>query len=132
MDENGDSGKYLATFKCNKAISFVKEGYSVEWRPDESAWMTVYMPGRLGREPLYRAHAGFSSAPSSEGINAGCLKKLLIQRKYLADQLYHPGAIQDLEAVLYDYDCGPHLDRLMEDQEAQRLYDVVIKYLNRP
>ncbi|MCI0441073.1 MAG: hypothetical protein L0177_18370, partial [Chloroflexi bacterium] len=100
-------------------IAFVRRGYSVEWIPDDSSWMNVFVPSRVlpSRRDLV-AFTQFYRDPSKFGINGGRVSKLLIMGR---------GAPRE---TWYHYDRGLDVDVLEQNPEAWKLYDAVIEELN--
>jgi hypothetical protein len=118
-------------YKQLKAVAFVERGYSVEWYPDADNWMRVYVSERQSkREPEITADVKFFGKPSGFGIDQGMVSKLCIQRRttnLIAKVFGDPW--EQLE-TLFNYDRGPDVDRLSEDQTARALYHAILDELN--
>ena len=114
-------------YKKQKALKFVEEGYSVEWYPDGNGWMDVYTPERgHACQPEIRASVKFFAEPSQFGMNKGRISKLSIQVRsvdLIAKVAGHPYETVD---TLFNYDRGGDVDRLKENLQAKRLYDIVV------
>lgn len=118
-------------YKLEKAVAFVRLGYSVEWYPDADGWFNIYHPQRdHARTPEHRAAAKFFSEASRYGIDGGKVSKLSIVRS-------HTDLIGDLmgrdattSTILFNYDRGPDVDRLNRDAIARKLYNDVLHLLN--
>jgi len=59
-------------YKRAKAKRFVELNYSVEWYPDGTNWMEVYIPKRHhAKQPELRAEVKFYREASRYGIDGG-------------------------------------------------------------
>ena len=126
---NGDDSSW-ATYKQEKAITFVKHGYSVTWYPDEDNWMDIYTPERTPlHRPEIRASVKFFPEPSKYGINEGRISKLAIQIRQVDLMAQVAGRPYEAVDTVFNFDRGADVDRLDEDPNAKRLYDLVLREL---
>lgn len=128
--ENGDEATSWADYKREKAITFVRNGYSVSWYPDEENWMGIFMPERRHlHRPEIRAVVKFFREPSKHGIDDGRISKLAIQTRQVDIMAKFTGRPYEAVDTVYNYDRGHDVDRLNEDPNARRLYDLVLREL---
>lgn len=118
-------------YKRDRALSLVRQGYSVLWSPDPANWMEVLLPERwYAKETEMRASAKFYSEPSRYGISGGKVSKLtIIERSTdpLAQVLGRPG---EASRVWFNYDRGDDVNELGKSPRAQMLYEAVLEELN--
>lgn len=118
-------------YKQRKAIAFVQRGYSVEWYPDGSGWLTVYLPERhhAGSAEV-RGEIKCYGKPSAYGIEGGMISKLWIAqtRTDPLRQALQPRSLERI--VFFDFDRGLQIDRLAESPQAMQLYWAIIEELN--
>jgi len=115
----------------DKAVTFVRNGYSVAWYPDGYNWIDVFIPERwYAREPELRASVKFFNQPSKFGIEGGCISKLTIQLRHQDPIARVRGRPHEQVVTLFNYDRGAEIDRLGAHAEARSLYDLVLKFLN--
>lgn len=129
-DSRGELERWIE-YKTEKAVEFVRGGYSVEWLPDGSNWICVYKPGcEVDETPEFRAHAKFYMEPSKYGIDNGRISKLCIQqiRRSLPEIMGGKGTRPVW--TLYNYDRGLDVDLLDESPPARELYEAVLRVLN--
>lgn len=120
-------------YKRSKATHFVECGYSVSWLPDPGPFMEVYVPERPHlRKPEYRAYAQFYRATSQYGIGGGAVSKLNIRKVHRGSPFHELLGVRPTIDVLFNYDRGQDVNKLARDQEAKRLYEIVIRELNWP
>ena len=74
-------GKSWVEYKRRKMHFFIDQGYSVEWTPDESNWIGIYVPQRTdAAQPELRAMIKCFHEPSKFGIDNGrILRRLRVQ-----------------------------------------------------
>lgn len=118
-------------YKKQKALRFVEKGYSVEWSPDANNWMEIYLPQRTqANEPEIRATVKFFTAPSTYGIKNGRISKLSIQVRIEDIIAKVRGMPYENVETLFNYSCGPGVNRLRKNSQAKKLYDIVVEELN--
>lgn len=106
----GTRGEYKMwiAYKRERALAFVKRGFSVGWYPDGSNWMDVFVPvrphaGKAG----YVASAMFFGKPSEYGIDGGAISKLTIRRHEESLESLLFGAHAE---TVFNYDRGDDID----------------------
>jgi len=117
-------------YKKQKALRFVQEGYSVEWYPNGDCFIGVYTPERAyANQPEIKADVKFFMKPSEFGINKGKISKLsilVIRRDIIAKVQGKPYETVD---ILFNYDRGADVNKLRNNPQARKLYDIVLQEL---
>lgn len=115
-------------YKRRTALALVARGYSVEWYPDGTNRIDVYVPERLNAgTPEVRARVQFYMEPSRFGINGGRISRLRIL------ELNSSAIERSTRAeTVFCYDRNGQFDHLFEHPVALELYRTVVDVLDAP
>lgn len=108
-------------YKRTKAVRFVELGYSVEWMPDASNWLDVFVPARHALDqPELRARVTCFLKSSEYGLHGGRISQLMISLRRTSLR-----GVPLMEEVLYHYDRRNVVDHLSANRHARTLYETV-------
>jgi hypothetical protein len=128
---NRESLEVWRAYKRDKALSFVRQGYSVLWSPDPTNWIIVLLPERwYANESQMSGEVKFYSKPSTFGIRGGKISKCTIIESRTDPLEAIIGNAKRSSVILFNYDRGRDVDFLDRSPRAQLLYEAILDELN--
>ncbi|MBI1827317.1 MAG: hypothetical protein HY287_03950 [Planctomycetes bacterium] len=122
----GDPDGQWKDYKRCKIEALAARGYQVHCHSATNHWLQLGAPRiAWSNDPWIRADVKFYFVHSEHGVSGGRISKLRIET--LEDRGvggFAPGE------TLFDFERGLHLDRLIENSRAKKLYDDIIEELN--